>query len=74
MTQNEGTPNVLTAELTAEQEACFLEFGWHSRALFAAAHAAFLRGDEPEGRRIAKEDRRLKRAAERDRATSLEEG
>ena len=55
--------------LTEEQEAYFRELGWHSRALFAAALAAFTRGDEPEGRRLSQEDQRLKRAADNGRGT-----
>ena len=73
MTQNDGKQDDRN-NLTEEQEAYFIELGWHSRALFAAALAAFMRGDEPEGRRIAKEDQRLKRAADDDRGTSQGEG
>lgn len=62
------------SNLTEEQEAYFVELGWYSRALFAAALAAFTRGDEPEGRRLSQEDQRLKRAAGDDRGTSLGEG
>jgi hypothetical protein len=69
MTQNEGTPDD-RFNLTEEQEAYFIELGWYSRALFAKALAAFTRNDEPEGRRIAEEDQRLKRAVDNDRGTS----
>ena len=65
MTQN----NENNGLLTEEQEAYFRELGWHSRALFAAALAAFTRGDEPEGRRLSQEDQRLKRAADNGRGT-----
>ena len=68
MTQNEGTPDDRN-NLTEEQEAYFIELGWHSRALFAAALAAFIRGDEPEGRRLSQEDQRLKRVADNGRGT-----
>lgn len=73
MTQNDGTPGDRSI-LTEEQEAYFRELGWHSRALFAAALAAFTRGDEPEGRRIALEDRSLKRAVDDGRGMSQGEG
>jgi hypothetical protein len=69
MTQNEGTQDDRN-NLTEEQEAYFRELGWHSRALFAAALAAFTRGDEPEGRRLSQEDQRLKREADDDQGTS----
>ena len=72
MTQNEGTPDDRN-NLTEEQEAYFIELGWHSRALFAAALAAFIRGDEPEGRRLSEEDQRLKRAADNGQGTRLGE-
>ena len=72
MTQNDGTQDDRN-NLTEEQEAYFIELGWHSRALFAKALAAFTRNDEPEGRRISEEDQRLKRAADDDRGTSLGE-
>ena len=70
MTQN----NENNGPLTEEQEAYFIELGWHSRELFAAALAAFMRGDELEGRRFSQEDQRLKRAAERDRGTNQGKG
>ena len=70
MTQN----NENNGPLTEEQEAYFRELGWHSRTLFAAALAAFMRGDELEGRRFSQEDQRLKRAAERDRGTNQGKG
>ena len=73
MTQNEGAQDDRN-NLTPEQEAYFIELGWHSRELFAAALAAFMRGDEPEGRRIALEDRRLKRAADDGRGMGQGEG
>ena len=62
------------SNLTEEQEAYFVELGWYSRELFAAALAAFTRGDEPEGRRLSQEDQRLKRAADDDRGTRQGEG
>ena len=68
MTQNEGTQDDRN-NLTEEQEAYFIDLGWHSRELFAAALAAFMRGDEPEGRRLSQEDQRLKREADDDQGT-----
>jgi hypothetical protein len=65
MTQN----NENNGLLTEEQEAYFRELGWHSRALFAAALAAFTRNDEPEGRRLSQEDQRLKREADNGQGT-----
>jgi hypothetical protein len=50
------------SNLTEEQEAYFVELGW------------YMRGDEPEGRRLSQEDQRLKRAADDDRGTGLREG
>jgi len=71
-TQNDETQDDrrYNGPLTEEQEAYFMELGWHSRALFAAALVAFTRNDEPEGRRLSQEDQRLKREAVDDRSTS----